>query len=727
MSEGSLSDTVFGPPKVLKIAAPESPEAVFFKMLTKEHIIKRKVMSEAPIQAEWLVPTPRHVDPLDESWGLSQELKVDAGDFDVFAPTGGADPWSRSWPPGLGAELERLGVLGAVGAGDSADLKIRRLPTLSPMLADPSDEAYELRIDRTGIRIGAKEAVGVFRALTTLAQWLRLHPSDSHAKSRIHGTEIRDAPDFAHRGWLLDISRNRVPTASELRAAVDLAAELKLNQIQLYTEHTFAYVGHEKVWQGWSPLTAEEVQDLADYAERRFVEWVPNQNAFGHLHRWLVHEPYRSLAESPGGINHPFSPHREPFSLCPTDPGSLDLLRDLFGQLLPLASSSLFNANLDETLDLGQGRSRELCETLGTERVYLDFVRQVHGLAAQHGKRMMMWGDIILKRPELIGELPEDVVMLEWGYEAGHPFDKDCARFADAGREFYVCPGTGGWSTFGGRVENTWANLVSAAVEGHRHGASGYLITDWGDHGHLQPPPVSYPGLTAGAALSWNVSSAGMSSAGMSSAEPGAGSQEDFCWAEKLSLHVLGDRSPLGRGFEDHGSEGRGSENHGSEDLGSEDHAGAVLLDLGRIHDFTGVQALNGGSLFYALMYADKKVEERRDLGMAPESLAAAMSKLDEVVARSSRWSAEIPDGDLLRDEIRWVADALRLGVDVARRRQSVGEEEPLSALTDRDRQALGRALNELSESLKPIWLRRSRQGGLAQSIERLNWIRSCW
>src|ERR1700722_1905608 len=99
---------------------------------------------------------------------------------------------------------------------------------------------------------------------------------------------------------------------------------------------------------------------------------------------------------------------------------------------------------------------------------------------------MMFWGDIIIHQPDLIGELPNDVIALEWGYEADHPFDKEGKCFADAGVPYYVCPGTSGWCSIAGRTDNAMCNLKSAAENGLRHGAVGYLNTDWGDHGHLQ-------------------------------------------------------------------------------------------------------------------------------------------------------------------------------------------------------------------------------------------------
>jgi len=117
---------------------------------------------------------------------------------------------------------------------------------------------------------------------------------------------------------------------------------------------------------------------------------------------------------------------------------------------------------------------------------------------------MMFWGDIILKYPNLIRELPNNVIALNWGYEANHPFEKEAEQFARAEIPFYVCPGTSTWQTLVGRHDNALANLRAAAKAGKKFGALGFLNTDWGDGGHPQPLAVSWPLFAAGAALAWN-------------------------------------------------------------------------------------------------------------------------------------------------------------------------------------------------------------------------------
>ena len=143
----------------------------------------------------------------------------------------------------------------------------------------------------------------------------------------------------------------------------------------------------------------------------------------------------------------------------------------------------------------------------GAGRVYLDFLLGVYREVARRGHTMQFWGDIIMKYPELIQELPKDTIALEWGYDAAHPFAEHSARFAASGIPFYVCPGTSAWNTLAGRTDNCLANTLNAAESGLKNGACGYLNTDWGDRGHWQVLPVSFLGYAAGAAYSWAVES----------------------------------------------------------------------------------------------------------------------------------------------------------------------------------------------------------------------------
>ncbi len=565
------------------------------------------------------------------------------------------------------------------------NVPISAAPTTAPALrlvVDPAQVAraqgYKLTVDAHGVLLVGNDPAGLFYAVCTLSQLLDLSVNAQGHLAPLPGVQIVDWPDYPNRGVMLDVSRTRVPTMETLYATIDQLASLKINQIQLYTEHTFAYRGHEVVWQDASPITGEEVLALDAYCRARHVELVPNQNSFGHMHRWLIHPQYNQLAESAEGIEHSFSTQREPFSLCPGDPGSIALLEELYSQLLPHFSSRQFNVGLDETFDLGQGRSKAECEARGTGRVYLDFLLKVYALCRRHGVTMQFWSDIIVRdEPGLVAELPQDVIALEWGYEAGYPFADHARLIAASGRSFYVCPGTSSWNTLSGRTDNALGNIAGAARAGFDHGAIGLLNTDWGDNGHPQTPPISYLGYLAGAAYSWNTRSA----------------HDHRLIPVWLDAHVFRDRSGV---------------------------MGKLVYDLGNVYQLPGAIPSNSSLLFWLLVLPQGLPPRRQGVGkVTAVALEQTGSYLDTVMAPLSRSRMQRADAALIRDELAWTADMLRVAVRLGLAWVEVGLERPLTTLDARTRHALAGELRPLLDRHAELWLRRSRPGGLPEALSR--------
>jgi len=397
---------------------------------------------------------------------------------------------------------KEVGVQALACSGDTLKLELPRaaIKVVRANSAPNHPESYALTISKNGIEFSYRETSGLRAASATLRQLLRQYGR------RLPCLRIRDWPDFPRRGVMLDISRGRVPKLETLLDLAEHLADFKINELQLYTEHTFAYRHYKSVWRSWGALTGGEIRKLDARCRELGIDLVPNQNSFGHLRYLLEHPKLNKLAEVSKSYEDASGEFlRRPSTLAPNHPGTLPFLRKLYDELLPNFSSKLFNVDCDETCDLCRVQSKQLCGKRGKGRVYLDFLKQIHREVSVCGKRMMFWGDIILKYPKLIRELPKNVIALNWGYEANHPFAKDAAQFAKATIPFYVCPGTSTWQTLIGKHDNSLANLRAAAKAGKKFGATGYLITDWGDGGHPQPLAVSWPMFLAGASLAWNV------------------------------------------------------------------------------------------------------------------------------------------------------------------------------------------------------------------------------
>lgn len=361
-------------------------------------------------------------------------------------------------------------------------------------------QGYYIKIEEKSISILGQNKAALFYAKQTMLQLLSYCMTEN---KQLPCLSIKDYPDFERRGYMLDISRDKVPTMETLYSLIDLLASLKINEFQLYTEHTFAYKNHKLVWENSSPMTAEEIQKLDIYCKDRFIDLVPNQNSFGHMENWLKHDEYLDLAECTTTCNTIWGPSKR-HSLDPTNSKSFELMQELYAELLPNFTSQYFNIGCDETVELGLGRSAPVCKKQGKGKVYLDYLIKLNNEVNKNGKKAQFWGDIIVNHPELIEELPDNMIALVWGYDDNFVAGKNLPKFVAAGLDFYVCPGTSTWNSLIGRNKNAFENLKNAAIQGKKYFAKGYLITNWGDNGHWQPMSVTYPAMLLGAAYSWN-------------------------------------------------------------------------------------------------------------------------------------------------------------------------------------------------------------------------------
>jgi hypothetical protein len=402
---------------------------------------------------------------------------------------------------------------------------------------------------------------------------------------------------------------------------------------------------------------------LDAFCRERFIELVPNQNSFGHMERWLVHPRYADLAETHDEFQTPWGnlKMKGPFSLAPENPGSIALIKSLYDELLPHFTSKMINIGCDETIDLGQGVSKQICEERGKGRVYYDYLMKLYADLSRRGYTMQFWGDIINNdHPELAAIMPRDVIALNWGYEANHPFNVESERFAASGVPFYVCPGTATWCSLAGRTDNALGNLVNAAENGIKYGTIGYLNTDWGDRGHWQIPVAHYLGFAAGAAYSWALEA-------------------------NRALDIAG---VVGRfAFDDPSG-----------------LMGKVAYDVGNLYKAApGPYIQNGSALFWILQQPLEvaKYYVKEGVGKLNETLQA----IDAAVAPLASTKMTRPDADLIQREYRYITRVMHHAVHRA----------ILAIEGDQD------GLEEIEAEHRELWLTRSRPGGLDDSTARLH------
>ena len=508
-------------------------------------------------------------------------------------------------------------------------------------------ESYALKISPAGIELQARDAVGVIYGAQTLRQ---IHAQNPDALPCL---EILDGPDLPVRGFMLDVSRCKVPTQAELLALIRALGQLRVNQLQLYVEHTFAFPGHEDAWQDASPLTPAEIRELDAACAALGIELVPNLNTFGHMERWLRHPRYRALAECPQGWIHPLTGQFKEFpgTLKPDDV-SLAFVASLLDDYLPCFRSRQVNIGGDEPWELGQGFSKEAVATRGKHRVYLDHLHKLCALATERGHTPQFWGDILLEDLALAQDAPQDALPVVWGYDAGHPFQTQCGRLQELGRAYLVAPGTSAWQSFTGRLDNALTNQAEAIGAARQHGARGVLVTTWGDNGTHQPWPTAWLPMAAGLAQAWSFTA----------------NQEPNTVA---ACRVLGDLA--------------------------DDDARAVaaaLTHLGQL-DNQIAKANRNKSLSWDFLTAQPAALAGFVAGVTPEEITRSLAYLEESAGHV----------DAIQDNR--VRTELSVGLELARAGLRRASGQPLNAT----------AARELRERFEHTWLARARRGGLAESV----------
>ncbi len=361
-------------------------------------------------------------------------------------------------------------------------------------------EQYTVNVTPEKIFLCAGTSSGMLYAVQTLRQIIR------NAGAIIPCLEIEDEPDIAVRGISYDTSRGRVPTLAELKKTADNMSLYKLNQLQLYVEHSFAFSEEEDVWCASTPLMAEEIRELDDYCSSLNIELVPSLASFGHLYELLRNEKFAQFCEIEGSSDRPFSlvDRMGHYTIDVSNDEAFLYITKRIREFMDCFDSKYFNICADETFDLCKGKSAKLGEEKGIHRVYVDYLKRLCDFVVGNGCIPMFWGDVLINEPELIHELPKNSVILNWEYLPDVKED-NIKKLSEAGiPNIYLCPGVQNWNHMINRHADAYKNIKGMCKNAHKYNAAGVLCTQWGDLGHIAHPEFCVIGQIYAATYSWS-------------------------------------------------------------------------------------------------------------------------------------------------------------------------------------------------------------------------------
>src|SRR5262245_4536565 len=382
-------------------------------------------------------------------------------------------------------------------------------------------QGYELTITPQRITIAAETDCGRYYGIQTLRQLVR-----GATGGTLPGLVIRDAPSLALRGVSEDLARGQTPTLATLCQTVRDLAYYKVNHYEIYLEGGYDFVALRDR-DRTAPLDAEDLAILSREAAKHHVELVPVVQTLGHQ-EWLLARPrFERMAEippPPPGFRRVAESMRLPrlletldgepgvdagedgpvaSTICPIDTSARALVRRLVLEVCAAGAGGFLHCGGDEPFDLGRGRSRAAVERNGIGGVYADFYADLASVVRASGRRMMLYGDVLLEHPKAISRLPRDVVLIDWHYDPLSAFGSvDTLR--RAGFDVVACAGLWTWRAFHPDYAHAWPNIAAAARGARRHSGFGAMVASWGDGGAECLNASNWAGYAYLAACAWS-------------------------------------------------------------------------------------------------------------------------------------------------------------------------------------------------------------------------------
>lgn len=394
-------------------------------------------------------------------------------------------------------------ALRELGARWARNGRVRFLPAdgapepLAKLAHEP--EGYGLVVDGSGVRVFASTPAGHLYGAITLKQLIRQYSRE------LPCMEIADTPVLAHRGAALSFPQGHTEyRRSYMRHLVPKLALWKINALYLYLETYFDFPSLPH-FAGPGAMTASDARELDDLCKSYNIRLIPMLNVMAHCGEILGTERYHNLIEHSPDVHLATATN---YDLCASNPETRKLVDLMLGDMMDCFSAEIIHVGGDEVVNMGTcERCAPVVEKLGKPGLYLDYFSRIRDVAAKRGRKIGIWGDMLLEhfkdlpeadRRKAFDSIADGVVVYDWHYHGGSP--ETLRFFVDSGFETIACS-----STHASRHVTIWMGqaahqraLFSDAITA---GAAGAMTTAWLNYHGVHEEHVNYLHATGGTML----------------------------------------------------------------------------------------------------------------------------------------------------------------------------------------------------------------------------------
>lgn len=392
-----------------------------------------------------IIPEPSKIEYKKTGSSITKEIVIDI-------------PSASNESEILSAELKKLGFKVILPAKEITNKKLTIAFVQSNGM---QQEEYSIDLHNNKLKLSYSTNEGAFRGIQTILQMLQ------NKEKAIKDCTIHDAPRFAWRGLMFDVSRHFFSVA-DVKAYIDQMAKFKFNvfhwhltddegwRIEIKSMPKLTEIGawrsdgHGKF--GYRPApkkedpkiyggfyTQEQIKDIIDYAQKRHITIVPEIDVPGHSMAFLAAYPQYSTKKEEKYVSNGFK-----FSdwyadgtfkmlventLNPSDENVYTALDKIFTEVAALFPGQYIHVGGDECYhgyweeDLGCKKFMESNGLKNSLELQSYFMKRIEKIVRSKNKKMIGWDEI------LYGGLADGAAVMSWrgmkgGVEAakqGHP------------------------------------------------------------------------------------------------------------------------------------------------------------------------------------------------------------------------------------------------------------------------------------------------------------------
>ena len=352
------------------------------------------------------------------------------------------------------------------------------------------EEGYVLTITPAGAVVSASAPAGALYGATTLELMIRQYGENLPCGI------IADKPCWRHRGAQISYAQANVDYKDEyLRHFIRAMAELKINTVYLYLEWRYQF---PSIPETHNPdyISPEQAREIQKYEKKYNVTVTPALNVLGHTSDFLAMQSFHDLGEyDPAQTD---SRVGSSSALCTTNPRMRKLVETMLNEVMDAFDCEIIHVGGDEVEALGLcEHCREVYGDKPKGEIYIDYLCWVRDLMKARGRRMGIWGDMLLgfcknKDQGMLDyakKLLDHTVIFDWAYDYAHT--EEIELLSALGADMVLSTSVHGCSV-AAPWPGQWVNQHDYYVDGVGKRIMGGLATDWiyclGYHGAQMGP-----------------------------------------------------------------------------------------------------------------------------------------------------------------------------------------------------------------------------------------------